>query len=271
MPDVKRWFDAYRNYPPMWMVASVMVLFCVLTILVATSPKSSQAPIQIWCAASNRAVMESVCERYRQLQRGDVSVQYGASQSLLASLAVSRVGDLFMPADDEYLKLAGQRDLILDVFPVATMNVVVAVRQGNPLAIHSFGDLIRQDVRLTQASAETAAVGKLTHQVLAEQGLSTSLDQHTDVFRTSVSEVANDLVVGSADVGIIFDAMMAAYPQLEMVRLPEFDSETATATVSIGVLRGSAQRERAMDFVNFLLDVDGGVATYREFGFEVLQ
>jgi ABC-type molybdate transport system substrate-binding protein len=118
-----------------------------------------------------------------------------------------------------------------------------------------------------QASAETAAVGKLTLDTLSVSGLSGPLDRVTDVVRTSVTEVANDLVIGSADAGLIYDAMSVTYPQLHIVRLPELDS--AIATVSIGLLRGSRQRERAMDFVDFLTAADGGLAVYREFGFEV--
>ncbi len=269
MPVSKRFLAAQSVRPATWMVGSLIVLSAVLGALVVTSPDPSRSPIQIACAASNRGVIEAVCDRYQRLGRGDVSVQYGASQSLLSSLIVSGVGDLFLPADDDYLKLAGDRDLILDVFPVARMYVIVAVAKGNPRSITSFGDLLRDDVRLVQASDETAAVGKLTRQALSPTGLNGSLDAATNVVRPSVTEVANDLVVGAADVGIIYDAMLSTYPQLEMVRMPEFES--ATATVSIGLLRGSTQRERAMDFVNFLLDSDGGLAVYREFGFEVAQ
>lgn len=253
--------------PSTWMIGSLIVLALVLSALVATNPNPSETPVQVWCAASNRAVIEAVCDRYRLLGRGDVAVQYGASQSLLSSLIVSAAGDLFLPADDDYLTLAGDRDLIIDVFPVAQMNLVVAVQKGNPQSIATFGDLLRDDVRLVQAGAETAAVGKLTQQKLEPTGLDEPLNKATDVMRTSVTEVANDLVVGSADVGIIYDAMMSTYPQLEIVPMQEFES--AKATVSIGVLRGSKQRERAMDFVGFLVDPDGGLAVYREFGFEV--
>lgn len=269
MFNLKRFLAANSASPSTWIFGSLTVLALVLSALVATSPSASENPVQIWCAASNRAVIEAVSGRYRKLGRGNVSVQYGASQSLLSSLIVSGVGDLFLPADDDYLKFADDRELIIDVFPVARMNVVVAVPKGNPQSIATFSDLLRDDVRLVQASAETAAVGKLTQQTLSPTGLNESLDKATDVVRTSVTEVANDLVVGSADAGIIYDAMASTYPQLEIVRLPEFDS--ATATVAIGLLRGSNQRERAMDFVNFLLDPDGGLAIYREFGFEVVQ
>lgn len=268
MIDPKRFLAASTASPTTWMIGSLVVLAFVLSTLFATSPSDSETPVQVWCAASNRAVIEAVCDRYRQLGRGDVSVQYGASQTLLSSLIVSGVGDLYLPADDDYLKLAGERDLMIDAFPVARMNVVVAVPKGNRQSIVTFGDLLRDDVRLVQASAETAAVGKLTQRVLSPTGLNAPLDAATDVVRTSVTEVANDLVVGAADVGIIYDAMLSTYPQLEIVRMPELDS--ATATISIGLLRGSKQRERAMDFVDFLLDPDGGLAVYREFGFEVV-
>ena len=105
--------------------------------------------------------MEEMLGDYRQETGREVVVQYGASQTLLTQLEVTNAADLFLPADESYLLMASDKDLITEILPIAQMRLVVAVPKGNPKQIASFDDLLREDVRLVQANPDAAAVGKI--------------------------------------------------------------------------------------------------------------
>lgn len=229
----------------------------------------AEASVMLYCAASNRAVMEAVRADYEAETGRHLEIQYGPSQTLLSSIEVSGTGDLFLPADDSYLKMAREKRLVREMLPLARMQGVVAVKKGNPKAIHSFSDLLRQDVRLVQASPDTAAIGRKTREVLQPQKLWNKLQQSTAGYRTTVNEVATDVVVGAVDAAIVYDAVLHTYEQLEFVELPELGA--ANSEVAIGVLAGSRQPQKALHFARYLAATDRGLRRYQEYGFRTGQ
>lgn len=256
-----------------------MALLVLVFVLMARkdSPANSsslaaeelQVPLMIYCAASNRAVVEDIRSAYEAETGREVQVQYGPSQTLLTSLEVSHSGDLFLPADDSFLNIAGDKQLIAEVLPIATMHAVIAVPRGNPKQIHSFEDLLRDDVRFVQASPDGAAIGKLTREVLKKSDLWSQLDAATEGYRTTVTDVANDLIVGAADAGIVYDAVLTTYPNLSSIELPELAS--ATSQISVGVLDFSAQPTAALYFARYLTAEDRGLERYKKFGFRTAK
>ena len=67
---------------------------------------SKKKPLMFFCAASNRAVMEKIVADYKKEYGREIELQYGGSQTLLSQLEVTGAGDLYLPADDSYLKIA---------------------------------------------------------------------------------------------------------------------------------------------------------------------
>lgn len=226
---------------------------------------SGQSPLMIYCAASNRAVMEDIRKAYEEETGRRVQVQYGSSQTLLSSLEVSRNGDLYLPADDSFLTVADDKNLIAEVLSIATMHAVVVVPKGNPKQITRFEDLLRDDVRTVQASPDSAAVGKLTRELLSQSGLWEKLHAATEGYRSTVTDVANDLLVGAADAGIVYDAVLSTYPDLTAVELPELAA--ATSQVSVGVLDFSTQPTAALHFARYITAADRGLERYQHYGF----
>ncbi len=233
----------------------------------ATANAEKSKPLVIYCAASNRAVLDEIRLAYEAETGREVQTQFGPSQTLLSSLEVSNTGDLYLPADDSFLNTAREKGLVAEVLPIAKMKAVIAVPKGNPKQLKSFNDLLRNDVRLVQANAEAAAIGTLTRDILTKRNLWEQLDQATDGYRTTVTDVANDLVVGSADAGIVYDAVLATYPDLEYFSVPELAE--ASSQVSVGVLKCTTQVQAALHFARYLTARDRGLKQYQKLGFEV--
>jgi molybdenum ABC transporter molybdate-binding protein len=229
------------------------------------SASASAEPLVVYVAASNKSVFEAIRKDYERDCGQRVDVQFGPSQTLLASAEVTGTGDLYLPADDTFLDAAGKRGLLDMRLPVATMRAVVAVPQGNPKKIASWDDLLKPDVRIAQGSVEATAIGKLLKASLSARGLWDALEARTTVYKTTVNEVANDVKTGAVDAGVVFDAVLHDYTTLEAVPLPEL--RPIEAHVAVGVLKASRQAGRARHFVRYLAASDKGLARYREFGF----
>jgi molybdenum ABC transporter molybdate-binding protein len=223
--------------------------------------------LTLYCAASNQAVIEKVLEDYRNETGRRVVVQYGGSQTLLSQIAVTGGGDLYLPADDSYIALAAERGLTREVLPIARMQCGLAVQKGNPLQIKTLADLVRKDVHLIQASPEATAVGKLTRATLEPMNRWADLEAATIAFRTTVTEVANDVVVGSADAAIVYDAAIDSYDTLEFVAVPELAD--ATSRVVVSVLNSAQDSAAALHLARFITAEDRGLKRYEENGFAI--
>ncbi|MCA9134919.1 MAG: molybdate ABC transporter substrate-binding protein, partial [Planctomycetales bacterium] len=261
------------------LAGSLLLLFAIVWSLVgkdsnrsnaSRSPQADGGPaLMLYCAASNRAVIEAVRSEYEQEFGREIQIQYGPSQTLLTSLEVSGSGDLYLPADDSYLDIAREKKLVDEVLPIAHMQAVVAVAKGNPKKIERFRDLTDSHLRLVQANTEAAAIGKITRQVLEKANLWKPLDAATTGYRTTVTDVANDILVGAADAGIVYDAVLHSYPDLDAVELPELAA--AYSQVSVGVLSTTRQPQAALHFARYLTARDRGLKHYAEHGFRPEQ
>ncbi len=230
-----------------------------------SATRRNGSSLMLYCAASNRAVMESIRKAYETEHGVRIDVQYGPSQTLLSSIEVSRSGDLYLPADDSYLVLANEKNLIAEVLPIAKMKAVVAVAKGNPKAIESYPDLIRDDVRLILASPETAAIGKVSRDALRETGRWRAVRRACTAFRASVNEVAADVAIGAADAGIVYDAVLHTYQHVDFIELPELSR--AASDLAVGVLRTTKQHDAALHFARYVAAEDRGLNHYQQFGF----
>ncbi|TWT92628.1 molybdate ABC transporter substrate-binding protein [Neorhodopirellula pilleata] len=225
----------------------------------------NRQPLMVYCAASNRAVMEAIREQYEREYETPIEIQYGPSQTLISSIEVTGVGDLFLPADDSFLAIGREKSLIAETVPISLMQAVVAIRKGNPKSIESFDDLLRDDVRLVLANPETAAVGKVVRQVLDAEDRWSPLEQAAIAYRATVTEVASDLAVGAADAGIVYDAVLHTYPDLNYIELPELLA--ASSRVAIGVIASTKQPTAALHFARYVSSPDRGLKQYEKHGF----
>lgn len=223
--------------------------------------------LQVYCAASNRAVLQQILDNYRAETGRVIVVQYGASQALLSQIELSGRGDLFLPADDSYLDLAESNNLITKRIDIATMNIGAVTRRGTNLAIQTLDDLMDPSVRLVQATPDATAVGRVTKRALQESGNWEPFASATVAFRGTVTEVANDVLVGAADVGIVYDGMLHTYDDLQFIPLPELQS--AESRVAIGVLAASRHPTATLHLARYITAKEHGLKAYAQHGFQV--
>lgn len=227
-----------------------------------------QEALMLYCAASNRSVIEAIIAQYKAECGRDVQVQFGPSQTLLTSLEVSGKGDLFLPADSSYIDMAKEKNLVAEVLPLAKMNAVVAVAKGNPKNIQSFDDLLKPEIKLVQANPDAAAIGKVVREKMQSQGLWDQLSKATVAFRMTVNDAANDVALGAADAAIVYDAVLHGNSKVDAIKIKELDG--ATSDVCLAVAKSTTQAPDALHFARYASANDRGLKHYASGGFETL-
>ena len=260
-------------------VATLLVIGLAVLIVSAywlmrdtTTPATTgrvDGDLMVYCAAGMRLPIERIAADYQKEYGQRLRLQYGGSNTLLNQIQVARMGDLFLAGDDSYMKLAHETGLIEEELPVARMRPVIAVAQGNPRAIQSVRDLLRPEVRVALGNADQAAIGTITRQVLQESGHWDALEKHVQengVFKPTVSDVANDVKLGSVDAGIVWDSTAAQYPELQAISTPELSK--GEALVTLGVVTHSRQPTSALRFARYAAARDRGLKVFEAFGFQ---
>ena len=227
----------------------------------------------LFSAAGLRGPVERIVDDYRRRYGIEVQVQYGASNTLLSQLEIAPAGDLYLAADEAYLRQARQKGLTAEVLPIACMCPVLVVRKGNVKQIVGIEDLLRPDVRVSLANPDAAAIGRAARELLEKSGQWERLASQvtrTGVFKPTVTDVANDVKLGSVDAGIVWDATAAQYPE-ELAAIPAPELSAGKASVEVAVLRSARHPTAALRFARFLSARDAGLEVFRQLGFEVVE
>ena len=265
-----RFISARANAAWLAFLGSIALFGVLVALLIGTTEKSSSRgePLVVFCAAGVKAPVEAVAREYEKKFGVPIQLQYGGSQTLLANLTIARRGDLYLPADASYLALAREKQLIGETIPLARMRAVLAVRKGNPKNIRSLEDLLRGGATIAQADPDQAAIGKLLRATLRASGQWDELARRTAVFKPTVNDVANDLKLGAADAGFVWDALLQQNPEIEAVPVPALTN--VVANISIAVLRSSAQPAAALRFARHLAARDRGLSEWQRHGYEAV-
>ena len=260
---------------PLVLAAAASALFVGLLILLLPGHRFSgphangdAEELFLYCAAGMRLPVEEILDMYHHDCGIRVRCQYGGSNTLLSQIEVGRMGDLYLAADESYLRRGTTMGLVAEHIPLARMSAVIAVPSGNPGNIQSVADLSRDDVRVAMGNPDQAAVGKVVRAALRESGQWASLEANVrahGVFKPTVGDVANDVKLGSVDAGVIWDSVAAQYTDIEMINSE--DVILGTVDIALGVLTDSNQPTRALHFARYLSARDRGLRVFERLGY----
>ena len=254
-------------------VGSIIIIAILAWLLTRLTPTvENEAQLTLYCAAGIKSPIERIATQYEEEYGTKIQIEYGGSGSLLSRIEISPQGDLYLAADSSYTDIAYEKDLVAERLPVANIKPVIAVPKGNPKNIQQWQDLSKNDLRLALANPEAASVGKTTKKLLESIGHWESIKKQTEsagVFKPTVNDVANDIKIGTVDAGIVWDATVAQYPELEAIALPE--SDTFKKNIMLGVLKASTKPTAALRFARYITAQDRGLTVFEEENFPPVQ
>jgi molybdate transport system substrate-binding protein len=233
------------------------------------SGSQSGEHLLLYCAAGLRDPVQTIITDYQRTYGVTIDVQYGGSGTLLSSLKISQRGDLYLAADAYHMDLAVHGGLVGETIPIARQYLVLVTRAGNPKAIRELKDLTRPEVRVAYANPEIASAGKTIRKVMEKMNLWETAQRQAAVFKPTVSDVANDVVLGSVDVGVVWNPLVALYPGLEAIHTQELDAQSEQ--IRIGVLVSSTHSKQALHFARYLSAIDHGLAVFQRSGYAIEQ
>jgi len=236
-----------------------------LVYLLYTEARPTGRAVKVYCAAALKPVMQQIAAEYEAETGRHVDFDFGDSGSMLGNAGLRRDGDLFLPADDSYVRLAEQQGLVAEAIPLCRMRAVILTRPGNPHGIKTFDDLLKPGLKVGIANPDRAAIGKVARDTLAAQGKWSPLAARLYVQHANVTDSANAVQLGSAAAAIVWDVVAVNYPELAVVSVPELDA--AVAKVELAVLNTSPDPAAARRFARYVAAGDRGLSLIRKAGY----
>jgi molybdate transport system substrate-binding protein len=250
-------------------VATILVLVVCLLFLNSDpgfgSADGGKPRLVVLCAAGLKGPVEQLARSFEADTGIAVTLELGGSQSLFAHLDdPARRADVFLPADESYVRIAREKGLVGEGVPVAQMHAVVIVRA--PAEPPTWSALVSGRLKVAQADPAVAAVGKLTKEALQPADWQ-ALDAATTVYKPTVADVLNAVRLGAVDAGIVWDAIVHPHPDLTAATVPELAG--VTARVEAAVAARGANPLAAKQFVRYLADSARGGSAFRAAGYAV--
>ena len=231
--------------------------------------RGQRGELVLYCAAGLLKPVEEVSAEYQREYGGKVKIEPGGSGTLLSKLRVAPgSADLFLAAEESYVREARAQGLVAEILPVARQHVVIAVKAGNPRKIAAPADLLRPEVTVVLPNPELAAVGRAVKRALAGSGQWEALVEQTRQASPKVSlvgtvnEAAQAVKLGAADAAIVWDATARQFG-IEFVEVPALEQNTAEQ-VTLGVVASSEHPAEALHFARYLAARDRGQLVFQK-------
>jgi molybdate transport system substrate-binding protein len=262
--------------PPAQLAAlgSLAALFALTAGLWWRERRPAAAPplLVVYAAPTARLPLEAIAAEYAAETGRGVELRVGPSEDILTKVRYPAPGapaDLFIPADESYVRHAADLGLVAESVPLAHLRAVVLLAKGNPKRLGTWSDLLRPGVTVAVPNPG-AAVGKVTREHLATAGRWAALEPRV-VDTGTVTEAANAAKLGSADAAVVWDAVAAApaYREQTVLALPELAG--VAGRLELAVLTQSSDPDAARQFARYVADPDRGLGRFRAAGFRVVE
>lgn len=133
---------------------------------------NSRKELLIYCGITMIRPIQEIADIMEKEQNCTIKITKQGSGTLLNSLKANRVGDLFLPGSESYIKMAIDEGLVCETVFVGYNRAALVVQKGNPLHITSdITNLTNKKYRIILGSAESGSIGKETQRILSQLGI----------------------------------------------------------------------------------------------------
>jgi molybdate transport system substrate-binding protein len=244
-------------------LVSALALIILFSACASSSESQEQTTLEVYAASSLATPFVEAGVAFERDHPG-IKIQFnlGASSDLARFVQEGAPADVFASADVANIDKVESQDLLDSPSVIfATNYLEIIVEKGNPLNISSLEDLSNPDLIFITTNPDVP-IGKYTAEVLKKAGVTIAPDS----FENNVKGIMLKVASGEADAGIVYHSeVIASDGQVEGIKIPtEFN---VVAEYPVGIIKNSANKKPAQDFIDFLLSPKGQ-ALLTQYGFK---
>ncbi len=206
--------------------------------------------VVLFSGGVNRLAIEKTLDEFEQREGVDLVRSYNGCGILVAQMKTGEVPDAYFACDVSFMRN------VPDIFPesvvISETPMVIIVPKGNPMGIHSLVGLAQERLKIGIANAEQSALGKLTSDLLQEEGLLDAVMKNVVTQTPTADLLVNQMQTGSLDAAIVYKAN-TPYVRDKLEIIP-IDSPSATAIQPYGIANQSENKQIMRRLLDTLSD-----------------
>ncbi|MFB3891357.1 MAG: molybdate ABC transporter substrate-binding protein [Phycisphaerae bacterium] len=259
-----------RNHVSLALALTAVGLAAIGSCSKSATPPSSPAAgkITLYCAAGISPAMDDIVPLFTRQTGIQVQTDYGGSGDLLARIKLAGKGDIYLPAEADYIAMARKDGLIESDKTIAYVWPVIMVAKGNPKGVRTLADLAKPGLRVGLGNPQACQIGRSAEKLFAKNKLDAAAIKANEVYQApTVNELGLQVKLGHVDAAIVWDAIAALYPnEAEAVQIPPEQNDVSHFIVAM--LRSTADRAAAQKLMDFL-GSDEARAILKKKGFSI--
>jgi len=212
-----------------------------------TGKPSTSEKITVQAAASLKGALTELADTYKKshnLADDQIAINFAGSGTLRQQIEQGAPASLFISADEKNMKMLQEKDLVSDVKPFATNELVLVVPKGQP------------KVELDQiATVKRIVSGNYGKQVLTKLGVWEQVEPNV-VYAKDVKAVTASVSQGAGDAGFIYKTdAIAAGDAVQISAVTPADSHDPVI-YPIGIIK-KYDNALAKDFYQYVMSPEG--------------
>ncbi len=159
-----------RNFP----VPAFFLFMACLFICTGCEKKTPEAKkeILIYCGITMIKPISEIAKIIEGQEDCKIIITKGGSGNLLKSIKINKVGDLYLPGSDSYIKTCLKEGLVSETAHVGYNKAAMMVQKGNPKNIRpDLVSLENSHYYVVIGNPDSGSIGKETKKILNKRGI----------------------------------------------------------------------------------------------------
>jgi len=224
--------------------------------------------LRVFFGAAAEVPEQEIVKLYEAETGVRIEATYGGSGTLLTSMMIAKVGDIYAPGSPDYMSSANKKNVTYadTVRIIAYLVPAIIVQKGNPMNITSLEDLARPGIKIGLGDPMSVCVGAYAVDLLKYNNLWEAVEPNVVVYVDSCSKVASLPVLKSVDVVIGWHVFYNWNPNSTNIVWIMPDKIPKIAYIPAAISKYTEDRELAQQFIDYLVS-DEAQAIFREYNY----
>ena len=211
--------------------------------------------LRVFFGSAAEVPEHEIVDQYEAETGVRVEATYGGSGTLLTSMMVAKVGDIYAPGSPDYMTSANKNNVTYadTVEILAYLVPAIIVQKGNPKNITSLEDVAKPGTKIGLGDPKSVCVGAYAVDLLKFNHLWEAVQPNVVVYVDSCSKVAALPVLKSVDVVIGWHVFYNWNPNSTDIIWIAPDKIPKIAYIPAAISKYTEDRDLAQQFLNYLV------------------
>jgi molybdate transport system substrate-binding protein len=237
------------------------VILSILLIFSSFAYANSKPNLIVYCGITMVKPIKEIAKIIEKKHNCDITISQGGSKDLYDQLFASKVGDLYLPGSDSYVKRGLNDNVIEKSVDIGYNQAALFVQRGNPKGIKDLNDLLNEKNIVTICNPKSGSIGRMTKKLLTKfKGEDFFFDVYDVAAQigTDSRNLNKSLIDKTADVTINWRATGFWPENSPYISVVEIDEKFAPKKrLLLNLLKFSKNKKIANAFIDFASSKEG--------------